>query len=512
MQPKLYMEQDIDKLNHELNELKEAFKLKKVSEELHDKFDTQVKEHREYLESLFNKTIKILYLIAAFLIGVIGILGFKTYWDIDKKLKEYVDSKVTNSINDQYIKNKINDKILIYNKEAIISYLNIRVKENNGEELILNDQELDLIRDELKINNENINVSIYNIIQNVAFFKSEGRIEFGGLINDRLISKLNDGFDLKEKKEILNIFTCLKSINYNDNFQGIKSEIINSNIPISIQKKYFEVLPSLVNDENGVVDVTSFITNNLKKFKRNNIELYYSALLSLYSISPETGCNVIIELLNEKSSFENTSIATKIIDSKIFNSYRYLNNKEADLKLKIFDLYLQNELIFFDFNWSRAYQRRNKSKPVISYMIKNEINSNSASGSSLNLLLDNEVFMTAICEHYSRIKDVNSKDSFFERIIIPIATFYEQYFEYEKYIGLLGRNADVFEWQSGFYTVNGDNDDSPYYLLKKSLKNQKVEVLFSSSNYDVKRDTIEINQIEKIYWESNCYRKRIEPW
>lgn len=61
--------------------------------ELQDKLRQQVKGHREYLESLMDRAIRILYFIAAFIVAVAGILGFKPYWDIDDRLKKVPKNK-----------------------------------------------------------------------------------------------------------------------------------------------------------------------------------------------------------------------------------------------------------------------------------------------------------------------------------------------------------------------------------------------------------------------------------
>ncbi|GAA5023532.1 hypothetical protein GCM10011506_06460 [Marivirga lumbricoides] len=498
-----------DDLNKQIDSLNETIQGLKSYNELQDRLEKQVKDHKEYLEGLFNKTVRILYVIAGFLIGITGILGIKTYWDIETKLKDYADKRIEKVISEDHITESVEKQVLEYSKGALIHYLSIISIDKS--DFKLSASELSVI--ELEINSLETQYfgDLQTIIRNFQYFKEEGKEKFGGILKAQLSLALEK--DEFEEKSI-ELLHSLSILDYKTGMNDFLFIVNDNSYSNELQKKYIELIPNLIRDNNDKVEILKALKRDLRTLRDENSEVYIKRTLAIFQISNSEGIDILIglaDLLDKKKYIE---LYLDIIEGVMSNTResRFLrgsrNPFDARDKQVIKPLFL-SEKVYFSFSPSDHFRHGigrygQESKPSISLMI-NDDDGSGASGGGWERFIDNDWLLRILGEVYSEIETNSSKLRYLKGIIIPISTYYMYYFEYEKTTGVIGPNANRVDWQDGFY-LSLTNGTSKSILT--GIEEGNFTSIEKNKTNGIDRKIIPISDVQGFRWASRSNRLR----
>jgi hypothetical protein len=479
--------------------------------QLQETLQKQVKEHREYLESLLDRAIKVLYFIALFIVAAAGIFGFKTYWDIDERLKNLAQEQVNKYIDRDYIKAETEKRISEYNKAAIVAYLTIRASASDGEskKFSPNESDITLIRDIVSNPASPYFEDSLRIISSLDVFKDR----YSNVFGPKIISLLEQQWKLStpaiKKETQLELIDILKSFNIESAVSLLMGAIENQNIPIEIRVRAIDAI-ALLSTRSERNAIASKLLDKISDIRNKQRDLYISRLVSALALDFNSAWNEASKLSEANTKDDAQSFAHVIQKSLIPRTFYVGDENMRSSAIMAIARFLGKKMYFGQFHFARESSSLPRQDSGFSLMY--EDSDHSATGIEFFKIdtPNSDILIDGAIQSLSLV-DRSKMSSQFVKMIEPLIELGIQRFAFEKAQGLIGQNSDSFQWQDGFRYDEPELSNSEILLIGYDKSTETVLALKRKAvGKEIENASIKASQFDpqRLKWKWASYTVR----
>ena len=465
------------------SELRNIASVQSLRSDLH----SEVKEHKEFLESLMNKAVRVMSLIAAFLIGVTAVLGVKTYWDVEQRLTDGASAQVEKYLTRDFVTREFEE--LFERKFQVVSILELITRLETLTQADYDDE---------PISDTDVEQAIQYIEQDESEYLSrllsvlaqndspiaEYREAIGAAITSRL-TRAFDGSstnnDSRSTQETL--IRAIANLRHRGAYDLLRNHYESGNIPVGTKVVLINALPRIV--ERGQERVlASSLLEDIEILKDPLSPLYAAQLAAAYRLNAASAAQELRDLI-QSDDYNDAEIAVRII----------LGSEMTDSSSKLLALFLSSPYAYVSYRDDPMVGlRRLQMRPSAGLMVQSGDQSWTGVG-SISELNESRHFATAIGKAFEIVQsDPERLQYFLERVAAPMAEYGAAQLQFEIKRGLLGPHADPTQWQDSL-TIR--STESSGILL--SVGSGEVSLMVKENGI-TRTEAIPLTSITSVVW------------
>ena len=418
------------------SELRNIASVQSLRSDLH----SEVKEHKEFLENLMNKAVRVMSLIAAFLIGVTAVLGVKTYWDVEQRLIAGASEQVEKYLTRDFVTREF--EVLFERKFQAVSVLELitRIETMAQEDFDgkpISDSDIEQVIQYID-NDESEYLS--RLLS--ALSESDSSIaEHRETVGAALISRLMRGFDgsstnddSRSTQEIL--IRAIANLRYRGAYDSLLTRYKSESIPVGTKVVLVNALPRIVErGQEGVL--ASVVLEDIETLKEPLSPLYAANLAAAYRLNSASAAQELRDLILS-NDYNDAQIAAKII----------LGSEKEGPSTELLSLFLSSPYAKVLFRDGRhGLIRSSEIRPSATLMVQTD-DSAWTGVTSVSELSKSRRFAAAIQEAFEIVRsDPERLHYFLEQVAAPMAEYGAAQFKFEIRRGFLGSHANPTLWQ-----------------------------------------------------------------
>lgn len=481
----------IDSLQSDLSKISSV---QSIRSDLH----SEVKEHKEYLESLMNKAVRVMSLIAAFLIGVTAVLGVKTYWDVEERLTTGASEQVERYLTREFITSEFED--LFERKFQVVSILEIITRIESFEEADsgnepISDADIEQIT---RYINEDESDYLSRLLDALA--KHDSAIgEHRETMGAALMARLARGFDTasgnkdsRSTQEV--IIRAIAKIRYRGAYEFLRTSLESDNVPVGTKVVMINALPNIVEREQEKV-LASVMLKDIKNLKEPLSPLYSAQLAAAYALNAKSAVAELRSLILS-DNYDDAHLAAQII----------MNSDVNARSSELLSLLIASPYTNISYRVQSFELRPAAARPLATFMIQS--GDTSWSGVALiSELTKSRHFSNAISDAFETLRsDPERLQTFMKNVAAPMAEYGAAQLEFEKRMGFVGQHANPMFWQDSIMVSSSSSVESSGILLSVSSGEASLLVKKDSAT---RIEVVPITSITSITWKNLSFESRI---
>lgn len=480
----------LERAEDEIRDLKQTLASLQALPNIHEGLQQQVREHRQYLENLLDRTIRVIYVIGAVLIIGVGIFGFKTLWDIDERLKKFLDEQVDKAVSKEQIANAMETRIVRYSRGATLAYIAAKSRESRPP--VLKETELDMVADALRHPQEAGFHEALVIIGSYKEAKSQSD-RFGKLLLNVVAEGLKQLPSRQAETQIISAVATVATLEYKGAGKNLLAILGSADIPAALQVAVLEALPRITTPEATSATVQT-ILQLLPKLGDRRTDVYRNTLIAAHGLQGDSIVKELEALASDDSSDGRLVLAQLIVDIAGRREGGYFPPAaQAPVATALVSLLASDKIelredrlagALFRFKDPRALspdlrqmlERRPKMEMHVHSESFDKRSSGSTSLSVSSEFLSGDLFRAASAKALAAVP-ADKRAAFLQRIVEPVTQMHERDFRSRIKAGVLGPHADPGEWRDGLSITIRGSEGKPLSYEYVRLNKERTAVI-----------------------------------
>ena len=495
------MSEEIDTLKKEIAVLRGELERRTPEAVIASQVREQVKEHREYLESLLDKALRVMYVVAGFLVGVAGLLGIKTYWDVEERLKDGAQEQVEKFITREYVDDLAQARLDRYDRGAMIAYLKAKSSDPEWRQskAPLTESELTALDGILQEPSSPFFRDALGILALLEVTRTEHADRFGAPLLHILDGYWSKGQPQLSEAVQLQAIESLRHLGHHPAAPVLLRHGKSGILPGAVRRAVFEALPVLTDSSDQATTAESLV-RDAPSWRVRDRSIYKAMMISAFKLVP-TSTFSELEALAGKADFDSrfafASLLSDLLDAQINDETR--RNRLS----KIISKYIQSSQMRFE---SPDHLVNPFDRPTLPYITLWVAQDEGGGASGIRLSYSaatSGIFVGALADAFSAA-DRKAISVLIRKTLVPLLDLSASVFEHEKETGQIGENSAPSTWRDALIllpkTTSG-SDTRRWELI--SLKDDA-----QISVREVGSESSQMVAVEEVDWGKTTWSHR----
>jgi len=459
---------------------------------LQERFEQQTKEHKQYLESLMDRTVKVLYAIAAIVAGGAAFFGIKTFWDIDDRLKSLAKEEVAKYIDKEFIVGERDREIAAYKNGTVISYYALSSLREETADKRLPEQDAAVVLSTLSDPKSPFFLDAVRIARSLITFRNENAGKIGPTLMDVLNNQWSGKASILSVDQQIEIIEALASAKYQAALAPFLKAIDDHDLPGRVRISLVRSLSSLTPKEKQR-EVGQLLAKGITEIRQNYPDLYEAKTCAAFVFTPDLIMTEIQSLAKSSVSEDLLMFARVLKEALLPKQFDSDETALLDQVESAISSFLANPTIDrISVEGKGVVPGRRGLRPSMADLTI-WVKTSKDTWDGISLTADEAMNGTLVDAVIRGIPQASPDIAvtYIIRLIKPLIAFGTERFEYEKIVGTIARNADPVLWQDGFTARSTDASLADKELLLLGSSAEKVTVLRidSESSADIRATT-----------------------